>query len=313
MVIDGSGRPVAEPSQSQRELAGLPRSPRRRVRLNAVAFGVVLWLAFVIQGLVRNQAFEWRTVRSYLFDPFVLEGLRRTLELTALSMALAILVGVILALMRMSSSVTVRAVSAAYVWFFRSVPLLVLLIFSYNFSVIYTKLSVGVPFGPQWWQVSTVQTLNAFWAAVLAFGLQQAAYTAEVIRAALSAVPQTQRDAAKSLAMTPFHAFRHIVLPQAMRIALLPLCNDTINVLKGTAIVAFISVPDLLYSVQQIYDRTFQVVPLLTVAAFWYMALVSALSIGQYALERRLGIGPAVRVGGRTVPPLASKAVGETT
>lgn len=275
-------------SQEHRTLATMKRGAHPHLARHASALVGILFVAFVLQGIVRNKAFSWHTVGSYLFNSIIVKGIERTLEITALSMLLAIVVAVVLANMRLSRNRVLRTISGAYVWFFRSIPLLVLLILSYNFSVIYSELGVGVPFGPEWWKFSTAQTIDAFWAAVLAFGLQQAAYTSEVIRAALLSVPQGQREAASALGMTRGRALRRIVLPQAMRLAVPPISNDTINLLKATALVAFISVPDLLYSVQQVYNRTYEVVPLLMVATIWYMFFVTVLSIGQYFLERKL-------------------------
>lgn len=121
--------------------------------------------------------------------------------------------------------------------------------------------------------------------------LQQAAYTSEVIRASILGVPRGQVEAAESLGMTGSRAMRRIVLPQALRTAVPPVANDTINLLKATALVAFISVSDLLYSAQQIYSQNFKVIPLLIVATIWYVAVVSVLSLGQWLLERRLARG----------------------
>ena len=172
--------------------------------------------------------------------------------------------------------------------FFRSIPLLVLLILWFNIAIIYPKIQLGIPFGPAWFTADTQQLVNGFWAAVLAFGLQQAAYTSEIFRSALLAIPAGQREAASALGMTRRRTFFRILLPQALKIAVPPISNDTINLLKGTSLAAFIAVPDLLYSVQTIYNRTYTIVPLLMVAAFWYALFVTVLSIGQYYLERAL-------------------------
>jgi len=173
----------------------------------------------------------------------------------------------------------------------------VLLILWFNISLIYPTFSIPFVSG---WSYETRDLMTAYWSAVLAFGLQQAAYTSEIIRSSLLAVPAGQREAALALGMRPGQIFRRIVFPQAMKIAVPPVSNDLINLLKATALVAFISVPDLLYSVQQIYNRNFEVVPLLMVATIWYMILVSILSLGQYLLERRLGRSAAARSRPRT-------------
>lgn len=262
----------------------------------AIATLMLLFVVFVLQGLAQNKAFEWHTVWHYFFSSSVLGGIKRTLSLTVLSMILALVVAVLIANMRLAKNPVLRAIAGGYVWFFRSVPLLVLLILGFNFSVIYPQLGLGVPFGPQFFSISMAKALTAYWAAVLAFGLQQAAYTSETIRASILAVPSGQSEAASALGMTPAHTFFRIVFPQAMKIAIPPIGNDTINLLKGTCLVAFIAVPDLLYSVQEIYNRTYDVVPLLMVACIWYMIFVTVLSIGQHYLEKMLSRGANTRV-----------------
>jgi polar amino acid transport system permease protein len=225
----------------------------------------------------------------------VLTGVLRTLLITVSAIALAIVLGVILANMRLSSNGVLRAVNAVYVWFFRSVPLLVLLVLAYNFSLLYSHLSLGLPFGPSFVKFTTTDLTTALTAAVFTFGLQQAAYTSEVVRAAIMSVPKGQVEAAESLGMTHWSAMRRVVLPQAARVAVPPIANETINLCKATSLVAFVSVPDLLYSVQEIYARTFQVVPLLVVATIWYTVIVSVMTLGQWQLERRMQRSHRVR------------------
>jgi polar amino acid transport system permease protein len=210
------------------------------------------------------------------------------LVITAISIGIAIALGSLIANMRLSKNAVLRGTSWIYVWFFRSVPLLVLLILCYNFSLIYPHLGLGVPFGHEYITVKTQKLIDPMVAAIAAFGLQQAAYTSEVLRAAILSVPTGQREAAVALGMTNTRTLLRIVFPQAMRVAVPPVANETINLLKSTSLVAFISVPDLLYSVQQIYSTNFRVVPLLIVASIWYMIIVSILSIGQFFLERWL-------------------------
>ncbi len=245
-------------------------------------------LVFVVQGLARNSALQWSVVGQYLFSSLVLSGLERTLIITALAIVIAIVLGTVLANMRLSKNRVLRVVNGVYVWFFRSIPLLVLLIFAYNFSLLYQNLSLGIPFGPSFVTFATRDFTAAMTAAILTFGLQQAAYTSEVIRAAIVSVPTGQTEAAQALGMSQWRILRRVVLPQAARVAVPPIANETINLCKSTALVAFISVPDLLYSVQEIYSRTFQVVPLLMVATIWYTVLVSVLSLLQWWLERKL-------------------------
>ncbi|MCU1480541.1 MAG: transporter permease [Subtercola sp.] len=253
-----------------------------------VAVVVLLILVVAFIDFIQRPALQLDVAAKYLFAPSVLEGIANTLKLTVLSMVLALVVALLLATMRLSKNPVLRGISGLYVWFFRSIPLLVLLILWFNIAIIYPKIQLGIPFGPAWFTTDTQQIVNGFWAAVLAFGLQQAAYTSEIFRSALLAIPAGQSEAAAALGMTRRRTFFRVLLPQALKIAVPPISNDTINLLKGTSLAAFIAVPDLLYSVQTIYNRTYTIVPLLMVAAFWYALFVTVLSIGQYYLERAL-------------------------
>jgi len=261
---------------------------RRHTGSKAAGVVVAALVVYFVQQLARNKGLQWGVVGDYLFAGPVLTGVLRTLLITASSIVIAVVLGMLIANMRLSNNRVMRTVSVIYVWFFRSVPLLVLLILAYNFSLLYSSLSLGVPFGPTFVRFTTQHLITGLAAAILTFGLQQAAYTSEVIRAAIMSVPKGQVEAAESLGMTAVGAMWWVVLPQAVRIALPPVANETINLCKSTALVAFISVPDLLYSVQQIYARTFQVVPLLVVATIWYTAIVSVMSLAQWWLERSM-------------------------
>jgi polar amino acid transport system permease protein len=255
--------------------------------------GGLLLIAAILVGksLALNEAIDWPTVADYLLSHRVLDGLWMTMKLTVVSMIIAVILAVIIAQMRLSTNPVISSVSWLYVWFFRGIPLLVLLIIMFNFGLLYPELSLEVPGLGTFAETRTQDLITPFSAAVLAFALQQAAYTSEVIRASLLAVPIGQREAAESLGMTNLRTLRRIVLPQALRIAIPPIANDTINLLKATSLVAFISVYDLLFTVQQIYAQNYKVVPLLVVATIWYLFVVSVMAVGQWGLERRYGRG----------------------
>jgi polar amino acid transport system permease protein len=277
--------------------------PRIGSKLGGVlAVGVLI---FMVQGLVRNSALQWRVVGQYLFSGLVLAGLKRTLLLTVVAIAIAIVLGTLLANMRLSKNRVLRLVNGVYVWFFRSVPLLVLLLFAYNFALLYSNLSLGIPFGPSFVTFATKDVTAAMTAAILTFGLQQAAYTSEVIRAAILSVPKGQTEAGEALGMTQWRVLQRVVLPQAARLAIPPIANETINLCKSTSLVAFISLPDLLFSIQEIYSRTFQVMPLLVVATIWYTVIVSILSLIQWWLERAMqNSSRPTKIGGVAVDTL---------
>ncbi|HEX3962556.1 MAG TPA: amino acid ABC transporter permease [Trebonia sp.] len=279
-------------NESSAELLALTRVRNPHHLRKVAAVVVVLILAFWIQGLARNKALDWSTVGQYLFNTAVLQGLQRTIIITVISIVIAIVLGAVLANMRLSKNPVLRGTSWLYIWFFRSIPLLVLLIIAYNFSLLYPRLGLGVPFGGELFSINVQQSVSPLTASIVAFGLQQAAYTSEVVRASILSVPAGQQEAATALGMTKTRTMLRIVFPQALRVAVPPVANESINLLKSTSLVAFISVPDLLYSVQQIYSSTFQVMPLLVVASLWYMLIVSLMTALQYFIERRLRNGP---------------------
>lgn len=275
------------------ETPSLPRVSRRHVTRWIVAAVIVLALVGWLKELAFNPALGWPVIGQYFLNYDVLAGLGRTLMITAISMLVAVVFGAVLATMRLSTNPVLRGISWLYVWFFRSVPLLVLLILTFNLSLLWPTISLGIPFGPVLFSIKTQELISPMVAAVVTFSLQQAAYTSEVLRASLLSVPVGQREAAMALGMTHTRSLVRIVFPQAFRVALPPIANETINLLKSTSLVAFIAVPDLMYSVQQIYAANFDVVPLLMVATLWYMIVVSLLSIGQFFVERALRASPA--------------------
>lgn len=252
---------------------------------------VVLVAAGVAWSIATNPAFQWPVVAQYLFDAQILGGLRRTLELTVAAMAIGLLLGTALAVMRLSDNKLLSVLSWLYIWFFRSVPVLVQLIFWYNFGALYARITLTLPWGPVLFSASTNDVITPTTAALAGLGLAQAAYTAEVIRAGILSVARGQTRAAKALGMGPGLIFFRIVFPQAMRVIIPPVGNEVISMVKGTSLVSVIAMADLLYTAQLIYARTYETIPLLIVASLWYLAIVSVLSVVQHGLERHYGRG----------------------
>lgn len=257
--------------------------PVRRTGRWAAAVLVLLLLAGALVSVVRNDAFQWDVVGAYLTTDSVLRGLGLTLWLTALVMVLGFALGTLLAVLRLSGNRVLRAVSWGYIWLFRSTPILVQLLFWFNIGALY----------PQILGVSTVNLLGPVTVAVIGLTLHEAAYAAEVVRGGILSVERGQLEAAQSLGLGPWRRLRRIVLPQAMRSIVPPAGNMLIGTLKGTSIVSIIAVQDLLYSVQLVYHRTYEVIPLLLVATLWYVAVTSLLSLGQYYVERHYARGTA--------------------
>ncbi|MEV6171800.1 amino acid ABC transporter permease [Streptomyces sp. NPDC051954] len=270
----------------------LPRIvPRRHIGRWTTAGAALLVFAMVLNSVVRNDAFQWGVVGRYFTTPAVLDGLLLTLWLTAAVMVLGFLFGTVLAVMRLSSNPVLRTLSWGYVWIFRSTPLLVQLLFWFNIGALYPTLGLGIPFGPQFVTVKTVNLLGPALTAVIGLTLHETAYAAEVVRGGILSVDSGQTEAAQALGLGRLRTLRRIVIPQAMRSIVPTAGNMLIGTLKGTSIVSVLAVHDLLYSVQLIYNQTYQVIPLLMVATLWYIAVTSVLSAGQYYVERHYARG----------------------
>jgi polar amino acid transport system permease protein len=277
------------------ELRAIP--VRHRGRWAAAALLVVVALAF-IRSAATNARFGWETVGEYLFSGRVLHGLVVTLELTVIAMAVGIVLGIVLAVMRLSPNPLIAGVSWLYIWFFRGTPVLVQILFWNYISALYPQLELGIPFGPALVHADANALIGPFTAAILALGLNEGAYMAEIVRAGILSVDEGQTDSAKALGMTRLQTMRRIVLPQAMRVIIPPTGNETISMLKTSSLVSVIATTELLYSVQLIYAVNYRTIPLLIVASIWYLVVTTLLSIGQYYLERRYG-----RSSARDLPP----------
>ncbi|HIY64972.1 MAG TPA: amino acid ABC transporter permease [Candidatus Agrococcus pullicola] len=277
------------------DLAGLQHLPqvrpqRRGQWIGASAVAVVGLLLFYTIAV--NENMRWDIVGQNLFTQGVLVGVVWTLVIAILSMIIAIVLGVVIALMRMSGNQLMQGAAKAYLWFFRGTPLLVQLIFWFNLALLFPELGLAMLFGPDApGGIDTNQAINWFVAALLGFGLHEAAYMSEIIRSGFLSVDRGQREASDALGMTPGKTFRRILIPQAMRIVVPPTVNQFVNLLKATSLVAFIAGQDLLSAVQTIYARNFQVIPLLVVASIWYLVLVTVISVLQGYLERWLDRG----------------------
>lgn len=255
-----------------------------------VAWALLAWIcvqAFLI--VARNPNFGWDVVGEYLFHPNILQGLTVTLGLSVVSMFLGVLFGLAIAMMRMSPDRLLSGFAAGFLWFFRGVPLLVQLIFWYNMSTLFPEVQVSIPFGPELASWETNNIISPLTAAIMGLALHESAYMAEIIRGGLLSVDHGQVEATQAFGMSRSRAMRRVILPQAMRSIVPPTGNQFISMVKATSLVSVIAMSDLLYSVQAIYNRTFEVIPLLLVAVSWYLFIVSILNVGQGFLERHFG------------------------
>jgi polar amino acid transport system permease protein len=257
-----------------------------------VAAIVLVIAASIIRAVIVDKGFEWHVVGDYLFDPRILRGAWTTIYLTFLSMVIGIALGVIAAVMRLSPNPIVSGAAWLYIWFFRGTPLLVQVLFWYNIASLFPVISLGVPFGgPALIHESSNSLITPLVAALLALGLNEGAYMAEIVRAGIISVDEGQVQASQSLGMSRLQTMRLIVLPQAMRVIIPPTGNETISMLKNTSLLYVAAFTELLYAVTQIYNVNFQTIPLLIVASIWYLAMTSVLYVGQYFIERRYGRG----------------------
>jgi polar amino acid transport system permease protein len=282
---------VSDRSLSDTELLAARLVPLRRPGQWVSAAVVVVLLAMVVHTLLTNPRFQWPVVWSYFTTGPILRGLVLTLWLTAAVMVCGYVLGVVLAVMRLSRNPVLRAVSFGYVWLVRSVPPLVQLLFWYELASLYPELSLGIPFGPAFVTVKTAHLFTGLLAAFVGLTLDVAAFSSEIIRGGILSVPHGQLEAAQAIGLRPWRIFRRIVLPQAMPAIVPASGNMLIGMLKATSIVSVIAVQDLLYSVQLIYNQNFLIIPLLLVATIWYILLTTVLSVGQYYVERHYARG----------------------
>jgi polar amino acid transport system permease protein len=221
-------------------------------------------------------------ILEYFLAPAVLEGVGNTLMLTVVSLLGSLVLGTILAGMRISHKVVLNAISGAYIWFFRGTPLLVQVVFWFNFGLFLPQFSI---FGAS---VSTNLLITPVTAALLGLLLNVSAFMCEVIRGGLIAVDKGQTEAALSIGMTPVRALTKIVLPQAIRVIVPAAGNLAIDLLKATSLVYVIGTREILGTTQSIAAQNFYVIEMLIVASLWYLLLVTVASFFQSKLEARL-------------------------
>jgi polar amino acid transport system permease protein len=249
-------------------------------------------VAFVVAqflwSLVTNDRYEWNVFAEYFFSESIFRSLGVTLGLTVVSVVGGFILGAVLANFRLSKSPLLSGSAYTYIWFFRSVPLLVQILVWYNLGYLYPSLGLGTPFTTDFWLVSfsTTTLITAFAAASIGLTLHQAAYFAEIIRGGILSVDQGQLEASAALGLPRRVRFFRIVLPQAARAILPNFFNEVIGLVKGTSVVFVVALPELFYTVQVIYNRNQRVIPLLLVAVVWYAIITTVLSIVQFYVER---------------------------
>ena len=259
--------------------------------VGAVAAYIFYTVVTAIQNDHTAQGSGWAAVGHYLFNTLIFKGILVTLELTVLAMAVGIVLGVILAVMRLSPNPVMSWVSWLYIWFFRGTPVLVQIFFWFNLNLVLKSIDIGIPFTSFWLHANTNTLIPPFMAALLGLGFNEAAYMAEIVRAGIISVEHGQTEAAQALGMSRGLVMRRIVLPQAMRVIIPPTGNETISMLKTTSLAFTASVTELFTRQQQIATATYDVLELLIVASIWYLVMTSILTVGQYYIERHFARG----------------------
>lgn len=294
------GATSVEPEETDDQVRPLRVVPIRHWGRWVLSALILFIVAQFVWSLLTNPRYGWNIVGEYFLDPFVLQGLRLTLLLTAISIIGGFILGTVLAVFRLSGSPLLNAAAWWYIWFFRSVPLLVQILVWYNLGYLYPTLGLGTPFTENFWLVEfpTTTLLTAFAAVAIGLTLHQAAYSAEIIRGGILSVDHGQKEAAAALGIPRRVRFFRIVLPQAARAILPAAFNEVIGQVKGTSVAFVVALPELFYSVQVIYGRNQRVIPLLLVAVVWYAIITTVLSIFQYYIERHFAKGSL-----RELPP----------
>jgi polar amino acid transport system permease protein len=269
--------------------------PVRRYGRWTAAFIVLLFSASFARFVIADSAMKWNIIGQYLFDPRITAAVVRVMYLAALSMVIGVVLGVILAVMRLSPNPIMQTVSWIYIFVFRGTPLLVQITFWYNIAALFPGahhlIDIGIPFGPALVHPNANALITIFAAAVLGLGFNEGAYMAEIVRAGIISVPEGQTEAAASLGMSRIQIMRRIVLPQAMRVILPPTGNEFISMLKNTSLAQVIAYAELYFVAEDIASVNFDVPQLLIVISIWYLALTSVAYVGQYFLERKVGQG----------------------
>lgn len=250
---------------------------------------VIAVLAGVAWVALTNKDIGWPVFAAYFFSKPILLGVGMTLLLTFVSMVMATVLGTLIAIMRMTSNPILQFTALAYSWLLRGIPVLVQLMFWYNIALLFPRIALTLPGLPPLFSVTTNAIVTPFVAALLGLGLSMSAYIAEVVRGGILSVGSGQVEAIRSLGMTQAQGLRRVILPQAMRVVLPPLGNELIGLLKWTSLASVIAVSEVMHEASLIFARTFEVIPLLLVAAAWYLLITTLFSIGQQRLERHFG------------------------
>lgn len=250
---------------------------------------ILVILGYLVKAFAEGQI-DWRIVGQFFTAQSIVSGLGNTIIMTFCAMALGIALGVLFAIMVMSPNPVLKGIAVFYIWFFRGTPLLLQLLIWFNLALVFPRVGI-----PGLFEARMVDVMTPFVATLLGLGINQGAYTAEVVRSGILSVDTGQTEAAKAIGMTRLTTLRRIVLPQAMRVIIPPVGNEVISMVKLTSIASVIGFAEVLRNAQTVYYANARVIELLIVAAGWYLMIVTVLSIGQHFLERYFARGSSRR------------------
>ncbi|MET4924550.1 amino acid ABC transporter permease [Streptomyces sp. PSRA5] len=283
--ITKSDGPSAAPPAGPAGSEAIKAVPVRHFGRYVSAVVAVALLATIIYAFSQGKI-NWGAVPDYFFDDRILKGVGQTMILTVLSMAIGVIGGIVLAVMRLSKNPVMSSIAWSYIWFFRGTPVLVQLMVWFNLGLVFEYINLGPIYKDYW-----ASFMTPFLTALLGLGLNEAAYMAEICRAGLLSVDEGQTEASHALGMSHSKTLRRVVIPQAMRVIVPPTGNEVINMLKTTSLVATVQFYELLRYAQDIGQTSGAPVEMLFLAAAWYLLMTSVLSIGQYYLERHYARG----------------------
>lgn len=287
--IDKTAGPEDTPPAGPEAIKAIPVRHYGRYLSAVIAIAVLVAIIYAFgQGKI-----NWNAVPDYFFDHRIIKGVGQTLLLTVLSMAIGIVGGILLAVMRLSKNPVTSSIAWFYIWFFRGTPVLVQLFVWFNLGLVFEYINLG-PIYKDYWS----SFMTPFLTALLGLGLNEAAYMAEICRAGLLSVDEGQTEASHALGMSHGKTLRRIIIPQAMRVIVPPTGNEVINMLKTTSLVSAVQYYELLRYAQDIGQTSGAPVEMLFLAAAWYLIMTSVLSVGQYYVERYYARGSS-----RQLPP----------
>ncbi|MCH6162496.1 amino acid ABC transporter permease [Streptomyces marispadix] len=278
-AADGASPPARTPPEAIRAI------PVRHYGRYVSAAVVIVLLLLIVKAFAEADL-TWGSVGSFFFNDQIMQGVANTLVVSVLSMLMGLVLGIVLAVMRMSKNPVTNSVAWGYIWFFRGTPVYVQLLLWFNLALIFPVLNLGPIYKDEMTDVMT-----PFMAALLGLGLNEAAYMAEICRAGIQSVDEGQTEASQALGMTNGQNMRRIVLPQAMRVIVPPTGNEFINLLKTSALCSVVQYEEVLRKAQNIGNTSSAVVEMLFVATIWFLVITTIFSIGQFYLERHYARG----------------------